>query len=375
MPELLRKSTRNKFDDYFANNIKVKEIAAFFEDEDILPKGEPSYNNKLGERRNLLVFYYSPINWKNIDDVNKILKVYSKVLQNIDDKISDKKIYAYSTDEIQSLSKQREDILTQLKKDNIEYVNDELQFTNFSDGVKDKVKNIVFAVYDAKPHIVIEDWASNNIKIVEYEDKCLVYDLPIDNGLSFQDLFNWYKAKYIKDELDTTKIKDVLYKRLLKGEQKDVNGKEKGLNQVEKLFFDTYLTKFIKDNDWNKVPALIPQIYLHYDPKTVKELEKEGKDQRLKHQRMDFLMLFSNSKRIVIEIDGKQHYADGDVANPKLYAEMVKYDRWMRLKGYEVYRFGGYELTTSINKQENVEKLIEDFFNDLFKKYNLDFKD
>jgi very-short-patch-repair endonuclease len=147
---------------------------------------------------------------------------------------------------------------------------------------------------------------------------------------------------------------------------------------VEKIFFDTYKNKFIKGKTQeiqSKIPALIPQIYLHYDPKTIKELEKEGTEQRLKHQRMDFLMLFSNSKRVVIEIDGKQHYANGDTVSPKLYAEMVKYDRWMRLKGYEVYRFGGYELTTSLsNTKEQIEKLIEDFFNDLFRKYNVDFK-
>lgn len=28
---------------------------------------------------------------------------------------------------------------------------------------------------------------------------------------------------------------------------------------------------------------------------------------------------------------------------PRSYAKMVKGDREMRLKGYEVYRFGGYE--------------------------------
>jgi very-short-patch-repair endonuclease len=32
---------------------------------------------------------------------------------------------------------------------------------------------------------------------------------------------------------------------------------------------------------------------------------------------MDFLMLFSDRKHVVIEVDGKQHYAVVDVASPR----------------------------------------------------------
>ena len=58
---------------------------------------------------------------------------------------------------------------------------------------------------------------------------------------------------------------------------------------------------------------------------------------------MDFLMLFSESKRIVIEIDGIQHYADpqSHCASVDKYAAMVSAQRDMTLAGYEVYRFGG----------------------------------
>ena len=54
---------------------------------------------------------------------------------------------------------------------------------------------------------------------------------------------------------------------------------------------------------------------------------------------------------MVIEWDGAQHYADDTVlangrryANPRCYAEMMAEDRALRLRGYEVYRFGGHEL-------------------------------
>ena len=59
---------------------------------------------------------------------------------------------------------------------------------------------------------------------------------------------------------------------------------------------------------------------------------------------MDFLLLLSDRVRVVLEIDGKHHYADGEIASPKRYSEMAEADRDLQLAGYEVYRFGGHEL-------------------------------
>ena len=76
-------------------------------------------------------------------------------------------------------------------------------------------------------------------------------------------------------------------------------------------------------------------------------------------------MLLPNGVRIVIEIDGKQHYSEGDKPSPKLYAEMVIDTRELQLKGYEVYRFGGYEF---MNITES-KKMVKEFFDKLFEKY------
>jgi hypothetical protein len=90
---------------------------------------------------------------------------------------------------------------------------------------------------------------------------------------------------------------------------------------VERVLFREYATRYGEPGG-DGVPALLPQIYLHYDPYTVRELAaSEG--QVLKRQRMDFLMLLADRSRVVIEVDGKQHYADGESASPRRYAEMV----------------------------------------------------
>jgi hypothetical protein len=59
---------------------------------------------------------------------------------------------------------------------------------------------------------------------------------------------------------------------------------------------------------------------------------------------MDFLLLLPQRTRVVLEIDGAQHYSVNGTADPKRYADMVAEDRALRLARYEVYRFGGHEL-------------------------------
>lgn len=215
-------------------------------------------------------------------------------------------------------------------------------------GVEGEVKNLIFAANGPKPEIAFEDAISNRIKIVRNKEYCLVYDSPLpDSGLTWKTLVTWWTTKNncpFSDE-------DDLLKRLQQAIQ----------SPPEKLLFDTYYQlqqEFGKD-----FPALVPQVYLHYDPKTIKELAGQ---QRLERQRMDFLILFSNQNRVVIEVDGKQHYADGNLASPEKYAEMVAADRKLRLAGYELYRFGGYEL-----QGMNGEKIIKSFFVQLLEKYGI----
>jgi len=110
----------------------------------------------------------------------------------------------------------------------------------------------------------------------------------------------------------------------------------------EQLLFRTYCERY-GGNDGTDVLALLPQVYLHYDPYT--RAERRRQPGELKRGRMDFLLLLPSRARIVIEVDGKHHYADNSgMASPAKYAEMVAEDRRIRLNGYEVYRFGGAEL-------------------------------
>ena len=82
---------------------------------------------------------------------------------------------------------------------------------------------------------------------------------------------------------------------------------------------------------------------------------------------MDFLLLLTGKNRVVLEVDGKHHYAQGDLASPQEYARMVAEDRKLRLRGYEVYRFGGFELTDF----EVGKTILKEFFRALFDKHGI----
>lgn len=111
------------------------------------------------------------------------------------------------------------------------------------------------------------------------------------------------------------------------------------------------------------MPALLPQVYLHYDPAVVKTLRHRLP---LPRQRMDFLLLLPGRQRIVLEVNGRHHFSENDHPYLNVYADMVSADRKLRLAVYEVYRFGANELVG-----EGAESKMADFFEKLFRLHHI----
>lgn len=127
------------------------------------------------------------------------------------------------------------------------------------------------------------------------------------------------------------------------------------------------------------LPVLIPQVYLNYDPYTRQE---RGDERVLARKRMDFLLMLVQVVRIVLEVDGRHHYAVQDsadrdlyIANAKRYAEMSMEDRRLKLAGYEVYRFGGQEFMDvdllSWTVGPDAQQVAAAFFDRLLKKHGV----
>lgn len=222
-------------------------------------------------------------------------------------------------------------------------------------GVATPTKNLIFAANGPKPELVLVDSVNNDIEIVRNAEHCLVYDRPTGpTGLRMTHLVTWWREHGGQGE--TVSDRDVarnLYYRL----RDSLAG-----NPVELAVFNAYQKRYRADLD---TPALVPQVYLHYDPYDAAQHARRSEPQPLARQRMDFLILFSDRQRVVLEVDGRQHYADDDGrASTSRYAEMVAEDRRLRLSGYEVYRFGGHEF----QDPRRAEEMLDTFFEDLAQK-------
>ncbi|MCX5387531.1 hypothetical protein [Streptomyces sp. NBC_00083] len=220
-------------------------------------------------------------------------------------------------------------------------------------GVDGEFKNLIFAANGPKPDIVLRDAVSNRLEIVRNAEYCLTYTRPLDaTGLSWAALVDWWQRTHPGGTSDQLSTSQALCARLA----------ESLASPPEEILFHTYAALYFREGG-HALPALIPQVYLHYDPYTAKHRAAPGP---LARQRMDFLLLLPNRVRVVLEVDGQQHYSADGKASPQLYAQMVSEDRQLSLSGYDVYRFGGHELD-----RDNGRRIVAAFFRELFQRYDI----
>ena len=191
-------------------------------------------------------------------DIVGMCKYFGLPAKDDDNPWSSKRIYVLSL-----IKKESESSLIELATRVYErYQSDRLKtvLNQFIGGVSGEVKNIIFAANGPKPDLVLSDAVHNLIGIVANAEYCLVYDKPISStGLLWKDLVHWWKEKNNSNE---NQAEQQLYLRL----------KASLGSKVEEFLFLTYYKEF-KLLLGEQLPALIPQVYLHYDPKTLKELQ------------------------------------------------------------------------------------------------------
>ncbi|MFJ5668494.1 hypothetical protein ACIQAR_22660 [Micromonospora chalcea] len=213
-------------------------------------------------------------------------------------------------------------------------------------------KNLIFAS-PVKPDLRLSDAIDNDIEIVSNAEQVLVYDQPIGaEGIRWRDLQDWWKATRRLDSDEEAKTQ--LYRRLRQSLPAN--------SPPQQRLFDLYHE--IHRDAVQGLPALLPEVWLHWDPKTVRA---RGADALL-HLRMDFLLLVPGGGRIVLEVDGMTHYAtDAGRADPATYARTMAGSRSLTLAGYEVYRFGAHEL----RDVDQARSTLTGFFADLFRRHGI----
>ncbi|MHB8886726.1 MAG: AbiJ-related protein [Methylovirgula sp.] len=216
---------------------------------------------------------------------------------------------------------------------------------SLSRGPAGSPKNLIFASNGPKPEIGFADAINNDIVILSNASSCLVYDRPFKrDGLLWSELVDWWRATPGVASDDAARTLGLRLRASL-------------ASDAERNLFDTYF-RLYRAKLRDALPAIIPQVYLHYDPAVVKLLRHRA---GLSRQRMDFLLLLPNNQRVVIEVDGSQHFSLEGAPSLAAYAEMVSADRELRLAGYEIYRFGSNELVGA-----GASELIERFFERLW---------
>lgn len=212
------------------------------------------------------------------------------------------------------------------------------------------IKNLFFASV-GKPDLRISDLLENNIENLR-DDRVLMYERRVSpaDGLRWRDLEAWWQDTR---GLDAEEAKRTLWRRLTQSLPAS--------SPPQRHLFDLYHE--IHGGRVYDLPALLPEVWLHWDPMLLKERGAEA----MVNLRMDFLMLLPRGHRIVFEVDGKQHYATGSRADPTVYAATMHADRDLKLARYDVFRFGAAELTD----KEAARAMLAAFFADLFRTYHL----
>jgi hypothetical protein len=231
-----------------------------------------------------------------------------------------------------------------------------------------KPKNLIFAAINTKPDLYFSDALDNNIAIRNATDALIYDDFQGNSCLRWSTLVKWWQER--ERLADPEEARRALYKRLL---ESVIATGSPGQYAIFRTFYREY-PKVLGDD----LPGLVPEVYLHYDPRTKRQ---RGPDPVLLRQRMDFILLLDQHVRVVIEIDGVHHYTRHDgMASPHNYANMLAEDRRLRLAGYELYRFGGAEFSDTVISGTRYligpqsQQVTINFFDEIWRRYGLDRK-
>ena len=186
---------------------------------------------------------------------------------------------------------------------------------------------------------MIRDLARGEVEVIDLKG-CIELLVEQDDCVSWQFLWNLVQSNFTDFDALILKLRESI----------PVNSPQ------AKRFFETYFQQTASQGNFD-APALLPELWLHYDPLTKKV---RGGVKVLESQRCDFFLKIGR-REIILEVDGIQHYATADKKPDYIgYGRQCAWDRDRLLNGYEIYRFGTSEFIIGFDESIKVfmKKLV-----------------
>lgn len=310
----------------FCVSLYLRQIDDIFTMAELTPGVLPQNPNVSGDRRSRVQEYYEGIDWGNINDARKFLKVIGMVLSQ-----------SY-------IDPSQRSFLTKLCENSGLVVDGTDIFLSDGQGAEENLFKRQFPVGlpfgISKPSFAIT--ASNDRQSLKYEVRS-------GQGLIKDDVYPDFSFTIFQEKLDI--VKDT--NRALRESLWAMNQTEH-----EKKFMRTYAEIFNMVD--RHVPLMIPQAWIQWHSETKPNLREHGSSHADELYRLDFVAFWKN-KRYAVLIDDISHYGrklkNQWLANPERYSMRLKEDRRLQKQGWYVFRVSNWE----IENDAILKEILSDF--------------
>lgn len=279
-----------------------------------------------GARRSRVEDYYASIDWTNLTDAQKFLKVVGLVLSQ-----------SYISDElkegIRNICIQEglvvEGHQVQLSKKISSNKPDDLFIHQFPGGLP---------FGSVKPEFAVT---------AREGKQSLKFELKSGIGIIWQDVYPNFDFLTFQAACGINSETNLALKQALMA-----------MNQTEyeKIFFQSYAKNFGMAD--NHIPMLIPQAWVQWHSSSKKVLQASGRALAKELYRIDFVA-FWNNHRYAISVDDISHYAikrgNQWIADEETYSKRLEEDRKLQAEGWNIFRVSNWDV-----KQNRVSEIVLD---------------
>ncbi len=318
--ELISPALRLEFRE-FCVGLVLRQIDDIFQMAGIQPGIISSNRNLSGQRRSRVEEYYSSIDWANLEDVHKFLKVLGLVLSQ--SYVSeDEKNFIREICSAEGLIV--ESNIVQLPEPNGSEVVD-LFAKQFPVGLPFGVRKPDFSI------------------TAKEGGQSLMFELKSGMGIIWQDVYPNFDFQTFQTASGISPDTNLALKNALTFMNQTEN---------EKNFFLEYANFFGMAD--NFVPMLIPQAWIQWHSLTKRILRASKQPLADELYRVDFVAFWKN-QRYAILIDDISHYGVKEghrwIADEKSYSKRLDEDRRLQAEGWKIFRVSNWEIKQNKTKE------------------------